>query len=32
MMLEKQALELILGNLGATSNSIFVLYDNNGNV
>lgn len=32
MMLEKQALELILGNLGATSNSIFILYDNNGNV
>jgi thiosulfate/3-mercaptopyruvate sulfurtransferase len=32
MMLEKGALELILGKFGATSNSIFVLYDNNGNV
>ncbi|MBL4650323.1 MAG: sulfurtransferase, partial [Aureispira sp.] len=32
MMLEKQALELVLGQLGATSKSIFVLYDNSGNV
>lgn len=32
MMLEKQALELLLGQLGATSKSRFVLYDNNGNV
>jgi thiosulfate/3-mercaptopyruvate sulfurtransferase len=30
MMLEKQQLELVLGELGATSKSIFVVYDNNG--
>lgn len=32
MMLEKEALELVLSELGANSKSIFVLYDNNGNV
>lgn len=32
MMLEKEALELLLSKLGANSNSTFVLYDNNGNV
>lgn len=32
MMLEKQALELVLGALGASSTSTFVLYDNSGNV
>jgi thiosulfate/3-mercaptopyruvate sulfurtransferase len=32
MMLEKQALELVLGELGANSKSTFVLYDNSGNV
>lgn len=31
MMLEKPKLELILGKLGATSKSIFVVYDNSGN-